>query len=92
MTKRKAEVTTPLRNTRAKVGQPDKGKGKMPEGESSQKPAKCYFACRPIRVTLPQDPARMDRLRKEHEEDGLHRPVGCGLAPRGVGLVTRGLG
>jgi hypothetical protein len=72
MGKRKAEVITPPRNTRAKVGQADqdKGKGKMPEGESSQKPAKCSFACKAIRVALLQDPARMHRLRRNMKKMG----------------------
>ena len=52
MTKRKTEVVTPPRNTRAKLSQAEKGKEKMPEGEASQKREKVSFSCRSIRVKL----------------------------------------
>ena len=70
MTKRKTEVVTPPRNTRAKLSQAEKGKEKMPEEEAPQKREKVSFACRSIRVKLPEEPARLERLRKNMKKMG----------------------
>jgi hypothetical protein len=63
MAKRKIEVVTPTRNTRAKVGQADNKKKLTPEGETSQRLAKVPFACKIIRVTIPEDPDLLKGLR-----------------------------
>jgi hypothetical protein len=62
MAKRKTEVVTPTWNTRAKVGQADNKKKPLPEGDTSQRPVKGPFACKVIRVTIPEDPDRLKQL------------------------------
>ena len=91
MTKRKTEVITPPRNTRAKISQADKGKDKMPEGESSQRRERRLLFLQGNQSEASGRPSPVGTTSEQHEEDGLRRPVGCGLAPQGAGLVIRGM-
>jgi hypothetical protein len=70
MVKRKQEVATPTRSTRATGGHANKRKKLSLKGEESQEPAQLTFACKPIKVGIPEDSDRLDRLRKNLKKMG----------------------